>query len=161
MKKAILTFEWVCSDFQNETYKNKFWKFKEKRIVENFSNQYVDLEEGWYVDEDKSSCFYYTKWYNNEQELENFIINLKPLNYKLDCFVKYEYSLMEFESENCDVLEYKTLREKMFCVCKENTKENCFDDKTKVKIVKLNSCVNVNKNTSVYIKQQSEPKAMV
>lgn len=158
--KAIISYNWNCEDLQKNVYQKKQWKFKEVKFFDSIKPPYVDLDEGWYIDEDKLICYYYTKNYENKEEIESFIDKLKPIEYSLDCFVKYEYSLITLNNSTCSDPEKNKIKfhNKMFCICKEGTTENCFDEKENVRISSLNSCIKVDENESVYIKQESEAK---
>jgi hypothetical protein len=160
--KAIISYNWICDEFDSnlEVYNSKKWTLNEILFLESIKPPYADLEEGWYIDEDKKICYFYTKDYNDKNELEILVKNLTPIDYKLDCFVKYEYSLIKLKNSECDDKEGERVKQhnKMNCLCKESSKENCFDEKENIKILKLNSCVKVNENESVYIKQESNAK---
>jgi len=150
--KGIIKYVWKCFDLKDGNYQKKEWVYNSHTILENFEPPYVDLESGWYVDLDKNIAYFYTDYKNSKEELENEIKNNHPLNYKVDCFIKYEYSLLKFDSENCNSANYKTLRENMFCICKENTKLKCRDEKDNILIEQLDNCIPNTDGTSIYIK---------
>ena len=156
MYKGIITFKWVCEDLENGIYKTKKWVVNDKTVVEKIKSPYVDLPQGWYVDLDKRLCYYYSFPFPTKEEVEKCMSFAVPPKYAVDSFVRYEYALYEFESENCGTLEYKTTREKMTCLCKEGTTENCKDEKSGIQIKKLNTCVPVGPKTSIYIKTTSK-----
>lgn len=158
MEKGILTFDWVCENLENGFYKTKKWVCRTSEIVTGFKSPYVDLDEGWYVDLDKRKCYYYSKYFETNAEVVDHlktIIN-NPIAFPVDSLVRYEYALLEFKTENCGTSDYTTTREKMSCLCKEGTTENCKDEKTGIQIKKLNTCIPVGPKTSVYIKTTSE-----
>jgi hypothetical protein len=156
MLRGIITYKWVCEDLENGIYKTKRWELSDKTIVENFKSPYVDLPYGWYVDLDKRLCYYYSMQFHTKEEVEHCMSFAKPPKYAVDAFVRYEYAIYEFESEDCSGLDYKTVREKMTCLCKEGTTENCKDEKSGIQIKKLNTCIPVNSKVSSYIKTTSE-----
>ena len=159
MEKGILTFKWVCGDLVDGVYKSKKWVCSSSEIVKEFKPPYVDLDEGWYVDLDKRVCYYYSRYFDTNAEVVEHLIKIKdnPISFPVDSFVRYEYSLWEFESGECDILEYMPIREKMTCLCKEGTTENCHDEKSLVKVERLDSCVKTEESKSVYIKTTGGP----
>lgn len=156
MFQGILTYKWTCEDFENGVYKTKKWKLIDKKIVEKIKSPYADLEIGWYVDENKQLCYFYSMKFNTITEVERCLAFAFPPNYPIDSFVKYEYCILEYNDENCNTdKEPKIIREKMTCICKEGTTEDCKDEKTGIRIEKLNTCIPVNSKICHYIKTTS------
>lgn len=160
MLKGILTYRWSCGSFDGKTYKEKKWVLDNTKITDKFTGLQVDADCGWYIDLDKNLCYYYTPYFESEGEIHEHIKSITPPKYELDCYVKYTYSIIEFDSGHCDSEEYIPIRENMTCICKENTTEDCVDEKENIKIKKLNACIPNPNGSSTYLKIDSEPTAI-
>lgn len=147
MFKAILSYKFVCSNLNEGKYDSRKWVLSHIRIVENIQPPYEDLDEGWYIDVDKRIAYFYTKNFEDKNELNTYAHSISPIDYNLDCYVRYEFSINEYDSmQECqnnlqDKSNSSSNRMVSKCLCKEGSTENCLDEVNKVLIEKLNNCI--------------------
>ena len=164
MAKAILSYKFKCTDFEDGTYKKREWVLGHIRIVEKIPIPFADLE-GWFIDEDKRIAYYYTKDIEDKNELKEYANNIKPLTYELPCYVRYEFSITDFDSkEECEEHLKRDHSEddgivSLFskCLCEEGEIKDCIDEENRVYIGDLNTCIKSNGKHSA-IKAIEGPK---
>lgn len=156
MSKAILTYTFKCSEFDGETYQKKNWILTKYKIIDKFLPPFVNLDEGWYIDKDKRIAYFYTKEFDDKNELKNYTNSISPLEYDLECFVKYEYQITDYDNEiDCmnalDTEEVDEYKKSILstCLCEEGVLDDCIDEHNKFMLPKLNTCIKANNKHSM------------
>lgn len=166
MAKAIVSYNFKCVQFDGQKHKEAHWELDQIKILDRIVPPYENLDEGWYVDKDKEIAYFYTKDFEDRDELKQYTNNLQPISYKLNCYVKYDYMIKEFNDiSECEKAMMEGLPKDddgymwSECLCKEGHIEDCVDVKNKFLIAKLNTCVKSNGNRFSLLKILKGPNS--
>jgi hypothetical protein len=151
MAKGVLSFQFKCLNFDGEKYNQREWVLSLTKIFDKIPPPFENLDEGWYIDTDKKIAYFYTREFEDKNELQNYLHSIKPIDYTIPCLVRYEYYITDYDTEEeCSKFlnhpevnkQKKSVLSK--CLCEEGTTENCKDEVNKFLINKLNTCIKAN-----------------